>query len=142
MRSLKYGYLYTDKCKNFKFTYEYFEEYSVTLKANGIYFRIYEENDGIDPMYHFEYALRVMENNTDLKVVDLFAKKYIGLGISRAIILKSKEIFQKRIISSSNKFPSYIGEANWPESIDKVWKPLVSRGLANYDIKNDYYFVL
>ena len=58
------------------------------------------------------------------------------------MIIKSKELFNKRIISTSNKFKTFLGEENKKEAILKIWNPMVSQGLAKYDCDNDYYYVL
>lgn len=127
----------------FTFIFEYFYEYKDYLEGMGYIFRIW--NETISSNDYFSFQLREMENGTDLKVVDLYPdreKNYIGKGISISIILKSKEIFNKRIISSSNKRKSHPGEFNTREAIEKVWDRMVLLGLAKYDSDNDYYFVL
>ncbi len=129
--------------KEFVFLLEYYLDYIYDYGANSFIFLIWEK--GREAEDKFSYRLRVMENGNDLKVVDLFGdcnNYYLGKGISIAIILKSKEIFNKRIISSSNKRQSYRGEANYKPAIEKVWKKMVSKGLAGYDSENDFYFTL
>ena len=86
-----------------------------------------------------------MENEKDLKVVDLFpdsGKYYLGKGISISMILESQKIFEKRIISSSNKFKSFHGEARWDDSTEKVWKKLVKLKLAKYDSEKDFFYTI
>jgi hypothetical protein len=128
--------------RKYEFTFEYYLNYHPHLKADVYFFDIWDEADTSVDIHKFSFLLRVMENGTDLKVSDLFAGSYKGKGISIAIILRAKELFNKRIISSSNRTQSYIGEANWKEAIEKVWNPMVSQGLARYDAENDYYYVL
>jgi hypothetical protein len=85
-----------------------------------------------------------MENGIDLKVVDLYpdlSKYYLGKGISIAIILEARNIFKKRIISSSNLSTSNYCEWNTPEAIEKVWKKLVKTGEAKYKQELDCYIV-
>ncbi len=129
--------------EEFAFLFEYYLDYIHDYGANAFIFLIWEK--GRETEDKFSYRLRVMENGNDLKVVDLFGdcnNYYLGKGISIAIILKSKEIFNKRIISSSNKVQSYRDEANYKPAIEKVWKKMVSKGLAGYDSENDFYFTL
>jgi hypothetical protein len=125
-----------------EFVFEFFQSYHKELKAYIYSFDIWKEGDEIETSHRFNFMLRIMENDKDLKVVDLFANRYKGCGISKAIILKSKDLFNKRIISCSNKFPTYIGEQNWEEAILKVWRPMVNKGLANYNTEGDYYYVI
>lgn len=125
-----------------EFIFEYHLNYHPYLKADVYFFNIWREGDELEDIYKFSFLLRVMENGKDLKVVDLFAGNYNGEGISIAIILKSKELFQKRIISSSNKQPSSSGEENWDEAIQKVWEPMVRQGTVAYDANKDYYYTL
>lgn len=132
----------TISTKDGDFIFEYCLDYHPHLKSDVYFFDIWRDGDDLENLHKFSLLLRVMENGSDLKVVDLFAGDYKGKGISIPIILKSKQLFNKRIISSSNKLKSYSGEANWDEAVEKVWKPLVSQELAKYDIENDYYFVL
>jgi hypothetical protein len=124
------------------FLYEYRRIYHEYLNAEVYTFKIWIEGDGVEDIYRFSYMLRIMENGVDLKVVDLYANHYAGMGISKAIILKSKVLFNKRIISSSDKVRSYDGESNREDAREKVWKSLVRDGLAEYDAKEDYYFLL
>jgi hypothetical protein len=124
------------------FEYAYFFDYLVYLNSPGYVFRIWEK--GREDQGFFSFQLRQMENGTDLKVVDLYPdsqKYYLGKGISIAIILESKSIFQKRIISSSNKNKSHSREFNTPEAIEKVWKRLKLCGKADYNSEFDYYFL-
>ncbi|MDB5088584.1 MAG: hypothetical protein JWR09_2578 [Mucilaginibacter sp.] len=123
-----------------KFTYEYFLSHFESTKVDAICFEIYDENEPAAKKYSF--ILEVMDNGTDLKVMDMFASDYKGRGISIPMILKSKELFGKRIISSSNKHKSRPGEMNWEEGIKKVWEPMVAQGLAAYNPIDDRYYVL
>lgn len=132
----------TISTKDGEFIFEYYLNHHPHLKSDVYFFDIWRDGDDLENLHKFSFLLRVMENGRDLKVVDLFAGDYKGKGISIPIILKSKQLFNKRIISSSNRIKSYSGEANWGEAIEKVWKPLVSQGLAKYDTEKDYYFVL
>lgn len=88
--------------------------------------------------------LREMENGIDLKVIALFADNtyYLGKGISISIILKAKEIFGKRIISSSNLPPITVGESISELAISKVWKPLVERRKAKYCESEHHYYLI
>jgi hypothetical protein len=122
------------------FRFEYFLHYDEYLKANVYVFDIWEEGRESKPK--FSFLLRVMENGTDLKVIDLFAGEYYkGKGISVAIILNAKELFNKRITSSSKKVKSHYSEDRWKDA-EKVWQGLVEKGFAKYDEHNDYYYTL
>lgn len=129
--------------REFKLLFEYYLEYIVDYNAKAYIFEIWEK--GRETEDKFSFRLRIMENGKDLKVVDLIgdcSSYYLGKGISIAMILKSKEMFNKRIISSSNKVKTFTGEANYKPAIEKVWKRMVDKGLAEYDSKYDYYFTL
>jgi hypothetical protein len=142
MPNKTYGKFSTDKCSSREFTFVFHREFNSRCNADCIYFSIYQE--GVCEVIErpFSYILKVMDNGIDLKVIDLCANKYAGCGISRYIILRSKELFGKRIISSSNRFPSFLGESNWEDAINKVWIPLVKEGNAIYDHEFDYYYLL
>lgn len=124
-------------------TYEYFYAYRDYLETTGYIFRIWEEGKNTND--YFSFQLREMENGEDLKVVDLYpgsSKYYLGKGISVAIIQEAKNIFNKRIISSSNKHKSHSKEFNTLEAIMKVWEPMVRNGFAKYYPKGDYYYIV
>lgn len=73
---------------------------------------------------------------------DLFPPpSYLGRGISIAFVLKAKEIFGKRIISSSNKFPA-TGEMRKAPAEKYLWEPLRELGLAGYDNDRDIYYTI
>jgi len=127
----------------FSFLFEYYLDYVIDYDANAFIFLIWEEGRELEDK--FSFRLRIMENDKDLKVVDLFSDSsnyYTGKGISIAIILQSKEMFNKRIISSSNKLKTFIGEANYKDAIEKVWKKMIEKGLALYNSECDYYFTI
>lgn len=127
--------------KNEEFIFEYILKYHQDIKGNIYFFDIWKEGDKYT-YDKYSFLLLIMENGRDLKVIDLYANAYKGRGISIPIILKSKELFNKRIISSSNKTKIFSGEANLCEAITKVWEPMVKQGLAKYDSKYEYYYVL
>jgi hypothetical protein len=90
----------------------------------------------------FSFILKVVDDNT-LKVIDLFPDdKHIGKGISIAIILHAKELFNKRIISSSNKFKTFPNESRFEDAEKKVWNKLVDLELALYNKDLDYYYTI
>lgn len=124
------------------FRYRYKPIFSKEHGTIIYYFDIWQQGDNPDDYKNFSFLLKELPNGTDLKVIDLFANKYEGCGISIPIILKAKEIFAKRIISSSNNHKMHYSEANWQDAIDKVWLPMVSQGLAKYDDANDIFIVL
>jgi hypothetical protein len=126
--------------KVFNLVFECKLMYSLTAKADVYFFDIWDESE--QNKRKFSFQLRVMENQKDLKVIDLFAFDYVGRGISIEIILKCKELFKKRIISSSNNKKSFPEEAIWPDAIDKVWNRMVKLGLAKFDHANDYFYIL
>ena len=91
----------------------------------------------------FTCLFKIMDNGKDLKSIDLFPPEYYkGKGISIAVILKAKDLFNKRIISSSNDKETHSGEMRWEDATEKVWKRMVANGLAKYDHENDYYYTL
>ena len=124
------------------FTYEYTVYHNDRYQADFYMFDIWDEQDTSPELHKFSFCLEIMPNGTDLKVTDLFACDYKGRGISIPMILKAKELFGKRIISISNKNPARYDEANWPDAIEKVWQPMVSQRLAEYNDEGDYYIVL
>jgi len=123
-----------------EFTFEYFPYHFTDTKVNAYCFDIWDETNPNARKYSF--ILEIITNGLDLKVMDMYACDYQGKGISIPMILKAKELFGKRIISSSNAHPSRSGESNWVEAIEKVWRPMVSQGLAKYIEECDYYVVL
>ena len=124
-----------------EFTYSYYLFHNNTYNFDTYAFTIWDEKDH-GKTHKADFSLLIMEDNTHLKVIDLFMHDYQGKGIAMAIILKAKEIFGKTIISSSNTNKSFTGESNWPEAIQRVWQPLIEKGLAYYDPGNDYYVLL
>lgn len=102
-KSVKNGILYK---------YDWFKEYNIRNNAINKIFEIWER--GREDKSKFSFILREMENKKDLKVIDLFPdseKYYLGNGIAISMILECKKLFGKRIISSSNLFPSSTNEA-------------------------------
>ncbi|MBF6643906.1 hypothetical protein [Chryseobacterium indologenes] len=86
-----------------------------------------------------------MDNGTDLKVVALYPDQknyYLGRGISVSIILKAKDIFGKRIISSSCLKPTYLGESISDLAVKKVWNRLVDIGKAKYCCSLEHFYLL
>jgi hypothetical protein len=127
------NYEFTAKC-----TYELSEEYEGFIYTFEVYEECKEDDDT------FSLILLVMKNGNDLKVVDLnpdSCKYYLGKGISISLILKCREIFGKRIVSSSNLKKSAYCEWNSSLAIEKVWKPLVKLGFAIYVKEEDQYIV-
>jgi hypothetical protein len=90
------------KSEDREFLYEYFTYYNTDYKSETYGFDIWEE--GREGEFKFSFILLILNNSSDLKVIDMNAtdKYYRAKGIARAIILESKKIFGKRIISSSN----------------------------------------
>jgi len=132
----------TKNGKTYNFSYEYDYSFISAFNAPSYRFKIFEK--GREDLDYFSFQLREMENGKDLKVVDLYPDRnqyYLGKGISISIILESSKIFQKRIISSSNKHKSHSGEYNSQAAIEKVWKKLVASGKAAYNKEKDYYFL-
>ena len=137
---VKWGQITSEKNGiKYNFVYEYYRSF---FENSPVYvFKIFEKGrEGED---YFSYQLREMENGSDLKVIDLYpdiSRYYLGKGISIAIILESKNIFKKRIISSSNSPNARSSEWNSEEAIEKVWSKLVTMRLAEYNEELDYYF--
>lgn len=128
-------------------SYDLVAEYSVSYSDDNdgwLYiFKIYEESR-ID-CDSFDFMLKIMDNGTDLKVVAVYPDQknyYLGRGISISIILKVKEIFERRIISSSNLKPTYIGESISDLAIEKVWSRLVDMGKAKYCFLLEHFYLL
>ncbi len=128
--------LYTSKNeKNYTFLYSFQQEYLEDHYGNVLIFEIWEERK--EELDKFSFMLRVMENNTDLKVVDLFSdskKYYLGKRISRAMILHCKNLFVKRISERGNK--------NCEEARTKVWERKKSHGEVVYCESKDFYFTI
>ncbi|MDB5004390.1 MAG: hypothetical protein JWQ34_2615 [Mucilaginibacter sp.] len=124
-----------------EFTYSYYLFHNSTYNFDTYAFNIWDENDQ-EEKHKADFSLLIMNDDVHLKVIDLFMHDYQGKGIARAIILKAKEIFNKRIVSSSNVNKTFTGESNWPEAIKRVWKPLAEEGLAVYDEINGYYILV
>lgn len=126
----------------YNFIADYSYDYDEDSEAYRYIFKIYEK--GREEEDSFDFMLREMENGIDLKVIALFADNtyYLGKGISISIILKAKEIFGKRIISSSNLRPVTIGESISELAISKVWKPLVECGKAKYCESEHHYYII
>ncbi|WP_426477260.1 hypothetical protein ACP3T3_18740 [Chryseobacterium sp. CBSDS_008] len=130
------GILNTSKNeKSYTFLYNYQQEYLEDHNGNILIFEIWEKEK--EELPKFSFSLRIMENGTDLKVVDLFAdnKYYLGKGISIAMILLCKFLFRKRIISER-------GKDNWPDARTKVWERMKSNGEVAYCKTKDYYFTI
>lgn len=127
--------------KNYYFSFSYNLIYCPEVKSHIYNIEIWEK--GKEAEKKFTSLLRVMENQKDLKVIDLFPPDYYrGKGISIAMILKARELFKKRIISSSNTYKSHRGEMRWKDATEKVWDKLVILGLARYDQTFDYYYTI
>ena len=142
--SRKFIFISTKNNVTYQFTSRCTYMFNETYNGFTYVFEVYEESKESDDS--FSLILLKMENETDLKVVDLYpdsSKYYLGKGISISLLLKCREIFGKRIISSSNlkKSDNYC-EWNTPEAIDKVWNPLVKSGKAIYDQDEDLYVVI
>ncbi len=130
---------------SYKFLYNYYMDYIEGDNGNSYVFEIW--SDGNENEGKFSFRLKIEKNGKDLKVVDLYpdsTKKYLGKGISIAIILESKKIFNKRIISSTNVDDKQTvqGEDNSEAAIEKVWKRLVDNDKAKYDRLNGYYYTI
>lgn len=140
---MKHGRILTQKNgRTHSFEYEYYYSFLIHLNAPGYVFRIFEK--GRENEDSFSFQLREMENGTELKVVDLYpdhSNYYLGKGISIAIILETKNIFNRNIISSSNLYPSHSGEWNSEQAIEKVWNRLLVAGVAKYYKEFDYYAI-
>lgn len=135
------GFVLTQRGKTF--TYEYCKYFNATYRFNSYIFHIWDVKD-VPSKTKANYGLLIMNDDLTLKVIDAFMNDYIGQGIAIAMILKSKELFGKTIISSSNKneYKSFTAESRWPDATLKVWQPLVKQGLASYSDIGDYFFLL
>ncbi|MEM9548095.1 MAG: hypothetical protein AAGA77_19095, partial [Bacteroidota bacterium] len=127
----------------YKFTYSFYIDYMLHYDGETIIFNI--TTLGNEDKRGFSFKLKVMENGIDLKVVDMYSdleKKYLGKGISIAMILHVKSIFNKRIISSTNiqTYKCHIGESNSQDAIDKVWERMRKNEDAGYNEIEGYYY--
>jgi len=125
-------------------TYVFFFDYKLiyhsSVKSNIYFFDIWEDGKELDPMFH---PILKIVSDRELKSIDLYPPDYYkGKGISIAFILKSKILINNRIISSSNDASADMHEKRRDDATEKVWKPLVKKGLAGYDSKGDFYFTL
>lgn len=121
---------------NYTFLYSVQKEYEEEHEGNILIFEIWEE--GKEDGDKFSFILREMENGNDLKVVDLFPDRdgnYAGKGISRAMILHCKKLFEKRIISEE-------GNKNSKEARTKVWERMKSNGEVAYCESEDIYYTI
>lgn len=61
-----------------------------------------------------DFSLLIMSDGLRLKVIDMFIKDYVVNKTTNAMVLKSKEIVNKQIISSfnNNESKSFTSEAN------------------------------
>lgn len=129
--------LYTSKDeKNYTFLYSFQQEYLEAHDGNVLIFEIWKA--GKEEVDKFSFMLREMENGNDLKVVDLFPDSggnYVGKGISRAMILHCKKLFEKRIISEE-------GDKNSKEARTKVWERMKSDGEVAYCESKDIYYTI
>jgi hypothetical protein len=125
-----------------EFTYEYFQFYNKTHHFDTYAFMIWY--DRTPEKEKADMSLLIMKDGVHLKVIDLMMNDYKGKGIAIAIVLECRNIFRKRIISSSNnsRTKCFTSEANWPEAIARVWQPLTEQGLAVYDQLNDQYVLI
>lgn len=135
---------FSSKKKNisYEFIAKYVCEFNDNYDGYTYSFDVYEKSKENDST--FSLILLIMKNGIDLKVVDLYPdyhKYYLGKGISVNLILKCREIFGKRIISSNNLQKSQYCEWNSPIAVEKVWKPLVNSGVAVYVEEEDQYVV-
>jgi hypothetical protein len=106
--------------------------------------KIYEKGKEFDD--YFSVILREMENQSELKIVDLFPdckRYYLGKGISVNIIIYLKNYFNKRIISSSNlKANNFYTEYNSDSAITNVWEKLKNLNEVEYDEEQDTYYTI
>ena len=120
------------------FTLSYIYEIAYILEYKTICYDFNITEIGKEDEVGFSFILSRMKNGKDLKVVDLYpdpASKYIGKGISIAIICHAKTLFNKKIISSS--FGS-----NWKAAREKVWEPMKKNGLVGYNSTKDFYYTI
>ena len=103
-------------------------------------FRTYLPGDKEEVWFDFKIALI---DNSIIKVTDMFIGKeeHRMKGIPEALILEVKRLYNKKVISSSNKKPIILSEWRRIEA-DKVWKRLVRLNKAKYDELNDIYELL
>lgn len=136
------GQIITGKAeKTFSFWYEYVSRYEEDYNMPSYCFDIWEK--GREKEFKFSFILLIMDNLPDLKVIDMYATNeyYRGKGIARAIILESKKLFNKRVISSSNKNKIFNREMRKPDA-NRVWEKMVEEGLVQYNFEGDYFFTI
>lgn len=119
--------------------YEIHRLYDKVENLEKIEFRVFMKSDKEDEWFDFKLA-QIGEGV--LKVTDMFIgkKNHRMKGIPEAIILEAKTVFNKKIISSSNKQKQIY---EWRSlDADKVWCRLIEKGLAKYNSTKDIYYLL
>lgn len=127
---------YDEKGREYLFEYKY--GYKSFNGREKIEFQVNFLNDE-EKQNWFDFKLAPIDEET-LKVTDIFKGKdsHLKTGLPEALILLSKQLFNKKIISSSNKVKTESCE--WrSEPGTKVWKRLVKRNLALYDSETDTF---
>lgn len=120
--------------------YEIHTRYDRHNKFHKVELRLFMKGD--ENSKWFDFKLAPIGDDT-LKVTDMFVGKesHRKKGIPEALIMESKKLFGNKIISSSDKHPILISE--WRREVaSKVWDRLVKKGLAEYNSKFDFYFLI
>jgi hypothetical protein len=133
--------LITDaNCNQHKCVYEIHNQFDRYNNISKIEIRLFMEGDSAEEW--FDFKLAPIANN-ELKVTDMFIGKnaHRRKGIPEALILEAKRIFDKRIISSSNKQSILIAERRSRDAT-KVWERLVNKGFAIYNEAQDIFEIL
>lgn len=143
-RKKYYGTICYKKDNRFhEFTYFYKIKFLQEYEGDAYCFEVWEA--GMENESKFYFDLRIMKGGKDLKVVNLARTDYIrnkGKRISIAMILESKILFKRRIISSSNLKKTFSKESRFQRATDYVWKKMEAENLAAYNDIGDYYYTL
>lgn len=126
--------------KKYECEFEIHSRYDKHNNLHKVEIRLYMEGDSTGEW--FDFKLAPISHDT-LKVTDMFIGKesHRKKGIPEALILESQQLFDKKIVSSSDKYPVLMSE--WrKEEASKVWERLVQRGFAKYNPEKDQYYLI
>jgi len=123
-----------------KCEYEIHNQYDRYNKLDKYELRLFMKGDSHEEWFDFKLS---PISETVLKVTDMFIGKsaHRKKGIPEVLIVESKKIFNKKVVSSSNKHPILISERRSDEA-SKVWKRLEKKGLVRYNEISDVFEVL
>ncbi len=102
-------------------------------------FRTYLDDDNEEEEDWFDFKIAFLTDGS-IKVTDMFVGKasHRKKGIPDALILEIKRLYNKKVISSSNKNKLVRSEWRKPPAT-KVWERLVLKNKANYNSQTDTF---